>query len=158
MASLLTACEKPLPRNFADFTEDRIAREGTLARCNMTPEATLHDIECAHARRAASAIALRNERERREALELESEQKLAALRSEFAARERAQQAATVVALANEKAAYEALWRGEHGAQPGQDRFGGPGLAGVPRLPTASDAGPQLEEVVISRRLLPSSPH
>ena len=49
--------------------DDDIARDGTLARCNENRDETLNDIECANARRAAAAIALRAERERREALE-----------------------------------------------------------------------------------------
>ena len=88
MLCLLAGCEEPQPITFAEFMDDDIARDGTLARCNEDREATLADIECANARRAAAAIALREERARREALELESEQKLAQLRAEVE-RERA---------------------------------------------------------------------
>jgi hypothetical protein len=106
----LSACDKTVPpRNFADFMEDRIAREGTLARCNANQEATLNDIECANARRAAAAIALRRERDRREALERESAAKLDAIRDEFESRERAAQSAAAIAKAEQERAYEAMW-------------------------------------------------
>jgi len=108
--SLLAGCaEEPIPRPFAVFMEDRIAREGTLVRCNQNHEATLNDIECANARRAAATIALRYERERRETLERESERKLAALRAQIDVRQRAELEAAARAEAAEDEAYEALW-------------------------------------------------
>lgn len=111
VGGLVAACvEPPPPRTFNEFMEDRIAREGTLARCNEDARATLNDIECANARRAAATIALREERERREELELESERKLAALRDQMALRERAEREAAAAAEAAAQAAYEAFWR------------------------------------------------
>jgi hypothetical protein len=103
------ACDEPAPRTYTSFMEDRIAREGTLTRCRENPQIELNDIECANARRAESAIALRQERERREALEAESERKLAALRAEIAARDEAALAAQAAAAAALEAAYEAQW-------------------------------------------------
>ena len=108
---LLTACQAPQPRSFADFMEDRIARDGTIAHCNQNLEETLNDIECANARRAAAAIALRQERGRREAFELESERKLEALRYEMIERERIIRETTLAAARAEREAYEAMWRG-----------------------------------------------
>ena len=90
--------------------EDRIAMDGTIAHCNQNPEATINDIECANARRASVAIALRQERERHEALELESERKLEALRNEMVERERIVRETTLAAARAEREAYEALWR------------------------------------------------
>ena len=109
----LAACNEPQPRYFTEFMEDRIAREGTLARCNENREATLNDIECANARRAAGAIALQEERERRQSLEIESQAKLEALRAEI---ERERQRALDAQLAAEaaaKAAYDALWESKN---------------------------------------------
>jgi hypothetical protein len=166
--ALLVACaEEPPPRTFADFMEDRIAREGTLARCNANREATLYDIECASARRAAAAIALRQERDRREALEAESERKLAAMRDEVARRERAQREAEIAAEAAEKAAYEALWRasaaeaanGGVAAAPAQPNDG----LGFVQLPStvqtrgtesgsAEQQDPGLDEIAVPRPL------
>jgi hypothetical protein len=94
---VLTACSEPQPRTFADFIEDRMVMEGTLARCNADRVATLNDIECANARRAASAIALRIEQQRREDLERESERKLAELRDQLARREQAEREALAAA-------------------------------------------------------------
>lgn len=88
-ALLAVACSDPPPRSFQFFMEDSIARDGVLARCARDDAAAQTDIECANARRAALAVQLRRERERREQLERESEQKLEALRREIAAREKA---------------------------------------------------------------------
>jgi hypothetical protein len=147
----LSACHEPVaPRTFADFMEDRIAREGILARCNANREATLHDIECANARRAAASIALRHERERREALERESDLKLAELRRRLDEEQRRVAAAKLA----EEQAYEALWRGEFAA--GGDvaslepvRIPGRAPARTAAEPSAS--GSVLEEIVVPGR-------
>lgn len=144
--AVLAACEEPVqPRNFADFTEDRIAREGTLARCNANREATLNDIECANARRAAAAIALRQERDRREALERESEIKLADLRDRLATQERlAREAAEAQARAEERA-YDALWNGPgHALEPVT-------LPAGLQSRALESPGPRLEEVAVPDR-------
>ena len=44
--------------------EDGLARDGVLTRCNQDRDATLTDVECANARRAAAAVALEVERAR----------------------------------------------------------------------------------------------
>jgi hypothetical protein len=113
---LLAACEQPEPRTFAFFMDDSIARDGTLARCNEDPIGTTDDIECAHARRAALSIALRQERERREALEIESQRKIEELKQEMVERERIAREAALAAAREEREAYEAMWR-ERGAVP-----------------------------------------
>lgn len=105
----LTACEEPQPISFAEFMDDPIARDGTLARCNEDRDATVADIECANARRAAAAIALRDERARREALELESERKLAELRAQVELERAAAREAQLLAEAAARAAYDAQW-------------------------------------------------
>jgi hypothetical protein len=152
--ALLAACDEPQPRNFADFTEDRIAREGTLARCNADRDGTLNDIECANARRADAAIALRRERSRRELLEQESERKLASLRDQMALQDQRARDAERRAVEAEKAAYEALWD--------EDRNGGRDVAAAAypldlvEVPVAAravkptDSGPRLEEIVVPR--------
>lgn len=91
--------------------DDQIAREGTIAHCNQNPVETADDIECANARRAATTVALRAERDRREELERESERKLEALRSEMAERERIVRESTLAAARAEREAYERQWRG-----------------------------------------------
>jgi len=113
MCLMLAACEEPVPpRTYAEFMDDQIAREGTIARCDEDPEALARDLECANARRAAAAIALRQERERREALEVESQQKIEALKQEMVERERIATEAALAAARAEREAYEALWRGQ----------------------------------------------
>lgn len=97
--------------------DDRIAMDGTIAYCNENPEETINNIECANARRAAAAIALRQERERHEAFEIESERKLEALREEMAVREQIVREAAVAAARAEIEAYESMWA-EESADPG----------------------------------------
>jgi hypothetical protein len=124
---LLVACDEPVPRTFADFMEDSIARDGTLARCNANPEGTLHDLECAQARRAAASIALREEREKRAALELESQRKIDDLKQEMLERERIATEVALAAARAEREAYEAMWRAR-GAVP-DEVFGPEDVAG-----------------------------
>lgn len=106
---LLAGCEEPQPISFAEFMDDDIAREGTLARCNEYRDETAADIECANARRAAAAIALRDERARREALEQESERKLAQLREQVERERAAAREAQLLAEEARRAAYDAQW-------------------------------------------------
>jgi len=116
---VLSACEEPPPRTFADFMEDPIARDGTIARCNADREATLHDIECANARRALSAIALRQEREKREILERESEQRLEEYRRRLDEADRIAREAAREVIEAEREAYERRWS-EGAAQSAED--------------------------------------
>ena len=113
-ALVLAACYEPQPRSFTEFMEDRLAREGTIAICNRDPIASRTDIECANARRAEAAIALRMERERREEFERESERRLESLRREMAERERIARESALAAARAEREAYEAIWRGAAG--------------------------------------------
>ena len=89
LAAAIAACApEPRPRTVLDFMEDGLAREGVLTRCNQDRDATLQDVECSNARRAAAALAIEGERARAGDLEHRSERKLAALR-ELEAREAA---------------------------------------------------------------------
>lgn len=133
----LAACDEPQPRTFTDFMEDRIAMEGTLARCELDGRESLKDIECANARRAEAAIALRRERERRVELERESERKLAALKQQIEARDQAAYAAALAAEEAEKAAYEEQWKA--GFKPAD--IASPGEASAALFPTQADAAP-----------------
>jgi hypothetical protein len=112
-AGLLVAgcAPEPQPRSFADYLEDRMLMEGTLARCNSDRNGTHDDLECANARRAAVTIALRVEEAKREELERESERKLTELRDELARREQREREALAEAEAARQAAYEAIWKG-----------------------------------------------
>jgi hypothetical protein len=105
----LAGCEEPRPRTFTEFMEDDFAREGTLARCNQDRAASAGDLECANARRAAMAIALNEERVRREELEAESERLRAELRARIAQQQEAERRAREAAEAMERLAYEAQW-------------------------------------------------
>jgi hypothetical protein len=105
--------------------DDPIARDGTLARCNADPNGTADDLECANARRALLSIALSQERERREALEVESQRKIEELKIEMIERERIAHEAALAAARAEREAYEAMWR-ERGAVP--DEVFGPSAA------------------------------
>ena len=109
-AAALAACSpEPGPRTSFDFMEDGIAREGVLTRCNQNRDATLQDVECANARRAAAAIALEAERARASGLAHESEAKLLALRQREARQMAIEQDTAAAARAAAEAAYEARW-------------------------------------------------
>ena len=97
-----SACSPPPPRSYEFFLNDKIARDGTLARCDRDPVAAQTDIECANARRAALAVQLEEERARREALERESAARIEALRREFEAQRRAREEAEALARAAEE--------------------------------------------------------
>lgn len=99
-AALLAACSKPAqPRSFDFFLTDSIARDGTIARCERDPATAQGDIECANAQRAAVTVQLREERERREALERDSAARIEALRRQFEAESRARAEAAANAAA-----------------------------------------------------------
>jgi hypothetical protein len=150
VTSLATvACDEPPPRTFTDFMEDRIAREGTLARCEQDRTASRGDIECANARRAEAVIALREERERREESERESARKLAVLRRQIEARDEAALRAAAAEEAAKLAAYDAQWK--DGAPPGdgaETELGAPGAAEGPLPPVEGSGGaPQAPDFV-----------
>jgi hypothetical protein len=138
-AAFGAACEQHEPRSFNDFMEDAIARDGALARCGNEPSLA-NDIECANARRAASAVAVAQERAREAALERESERKLVAMRDRVAFEQRAERRAEAHAQAAAEAAYEAQWTDPSDpALPDQDIVAfavyGQVEGGRPRLPS-----------------------
>jgi hypothetical protein len=129
-ATTFAACApEPGPRTTFDFMEDGIAREGVLTRCNQNREATLQDVECANARRAAAAIAIEAERARESALARESEAKLLALRQREARRTAIEREAAAAARAAAEAAYEARWR-----NPAGDRGDDDGVTAAASVP------------------------
>jgi hypothetical protein len=133
----------PEPRSFADYLEDRMLMEGTLARCNADRNGTHDDLECANARRAAVTIALRVEEAKREELERESERKLTELRDELARREQREREAIAEAEAARQAAYEAIWKGNTIPDGAAELLGGqnqPAGSATPNRPApTSDA-------------------
>jgi hypothetical protein len=141
---LVVGCApKPQPRSFAEYLEDRMLMEGTLARCNADRNRTHDDLECANARRAAVTIALRVEEAKREELERESERKLTELRDELARREQREREALAEAEAARQAAYEAIWKGNTVPQGAAELVGGQnetaGNAAPDRPASTSDA-------------------
>jgi hypothetical protein len=108
-SALLAACEEAPPRGFIEYMEDAVAREATLVRCNQDRPGTALDVECANARRAAAAVAAREDHARRSALEEQSDRKRAELRAQIAAQQAAQRAAQEAAEQAARAAYEAQW-------------------------------------------------
>lgn len=110
VAALAACTPEPEPRSYHFFMEDSIARDGVLARCNLDRKAAQHDIECANARSAATAVQLHQERAQREALERESERKLEALRQQVEAQQLAAKEAARAAAEAAAAAYDAQWR------------------------------------------------
>jgi len=112
LAAFVAACAppQPEPRSVFDFMEDGLAREGALARCNQNRDATLNDVECVNARRAASMLAIEAEQARAGDLERESERKLVALRERSERQTEAERDASAAARSAAEAAYEAQWK------------------------------------------------
>jgi hypothetical protein len=103
------ACTEPQPRSYTFFMDDRIAREGTLARCNENPREAQFDIECANASRAQAATQLRLERERNAVLEEASRLEIERLTRERDERDRRARELAEDAMRQQVAAYEKLW-------------------------------------------------
>jgi len=102
----VAGCKGPEPRSYEYFLDDKIARDGVLARCEADPAAARTDIECANALRAALTIQLQEERARREALERESAERIESLRRQYEAERQArEEAAAAAARAAERALY-----------------------------------------------------
>lgn len=124
--------------------DDGLAREGVLTRCNQNRAATLDDVECINARRAAAVVALEQERSRAVDLERESERKLVALRERAERDAQAAARAAVAAQAAARAAYEARWRGANASPDAAAAAGGNaaptfGAPMGPVLPSMTDA-------------------
>jgi hypothetical protein len=133
-AAVVAACAPdPEPRSVLYFMDDGLAREGVLTRCNRDRDATLDDVECANARRAAAMIALEAERAKAAELERESERKLVALRERQARDAAAAEQAAADARAAAEAAYEAQWPGNL-RRPADDAGGAVPTFGVPPGP------------------------
>lgn len=150
LAAVTAACDRQAPRTFNDFMEDPIARDGAIARCNQDRDAAVNDIECANARRAAAAVAVREERERNEALAAESERKLRELRLELERAEEAARLAAEEAAAKARAEYEAQWNAAE--EPDEQQASAPSPPRETAAPVASIAGPP----VLPRRAAPAA--
>jgi hypothetical protein len=153
-ALLLGACSRPAPRTFDFFLADRMVREGVIARCDAHPLESQRDIECANARRAATAEQLQEEQAKRKELERESERKLEALRRQYAARivEREEKTAALAEAAPAAAV----------PPPTQPAFGAPlasPLVGAPSAPPveAPQGAPSAPPVEIGVETPPSPP-
>jgi hypothetical protein len=123
--------------------EDGYARDGVLTRCNHDRAATLDNVECANARRAAAAVAVQDERARQNVLDAQSERKLVAMRERAARDQEAEQEAVDAAKAAEDAAYEARWHGSSvaahdAADDGRPSLRRPELAVPEPEPPAND--------------------
>lgn len=127
--------------------DDRIAREGTLVRCNADREATAGDLECINARRAAAAIAARSEAAERERREAASEARLLAARQRYDAQQAAAREAELAAQAEEQRAYEAQWVEQPGEPVADDGETSTGAGSI-------DAKPILEPITLPRSALP----
>lgn len=144
LAVVLAACApQPEPRTVLDFMDDGLARDGVLTRCNQDRDATLNDVECANARRAAAAIALEAERARARQLEQESEATLLALRERDARVAAAEEQRAAAERAAAEAAYEARWPDTPDARPSADAVPAPaasfGAPVGPVLPSMSES-------------------
>jgi len=79
--ALLAGCApEPQPRSVAEFVDDPIFLEATMVRCNQDRDRTRYEAECVNARQAVAILEAREERERYQKLEAQSERKRQALR------------------------------------------------------------------------------
>lgn len=77
----LAACgEEPAPPSVQAFMDDPILLDATMVRCVANRDSVNYDPECVNAREAVERIGAAAEKERRAALEAESERKREALR------------------------------------------------------------------------------
>jgi len=72
--------EEPRPRTVTEFLDDPIVLEAAMVRCSQNRAESRYDAECVNARQAASIIAAKEERARREAFDAQSNRKREALR------------------------------------------------------------------------------
>jgi hypothetical protein len=78
---LLAGCSKePPPPSVSDFVDNPILLEAAVVRCGENRHETRYEAECVNARQAVSIIAERQDREKAEAFEVQSERKRQALR------------------------------------------------------------------------------
>ena len=84
--TLIAACSEELPpRTVQDFLDDPILLEAAVVRCAQSRAESRYEAECVNARQAISIIEAREERERAELLEEQSQRKREALRRTQAA-------------------------------------------------------------------------
>jgi hypothetical protein len=143
--SLLGCVDEPPPRSYVEFMDDRVAREGTLVRCNADRAATASDPECINARRAATTLAARADEAQRAQRDAASERRRMAARDYFAAQQAAQRQAESDARAQEELAYEAQWDDTANASDS------PAAAGDGRVATTA---PELEFIALPRSAVP----
>jgi len=138
-ALAVAACvPEPPPRTTADFLDDPIALEGTLARCNADRTRTLREPECQNAREAAHRISVEEEEERLRKLEAQSQRKLDELRAlQRAADEARERAEEAERRAEEAQLLRQLIEGGAGAPGGQT--GEPGGTPVTESPGGDPA-------------------
>ena len=151
---MLAACvEEPLPRSFVEFMDDSLAREGVLARCNADRAATAHDPECVNARRAAAAIAAREEAGQRERLEAQSEARLLAARQRADAQVEAERRAAMAAEAERQLAYEAQFEENNTVEVAAPESEPPLASPMPAAPASSSTA-LLEPVTLPSSVRP----
>lgn len=98
--------ERPPARSVADFMDDSIGLEATLARCNSERGKLRDDPECINARDANNRLAAAEKKERQRQLELESQRKRDAIRRRSEAAAQAQREAEEAAQRREELLYE----------------------------------------------------
>ncbi|MDH3373953.1 MAG: EexN family lipoprotein [Gammaproteobacteria bacterium] len=78
---IAAGCAKePPPRSVNEFMDDPIMLEAVVVRCAQNRVESRYDAECVNARQAVSIIEAKQERERRDAFEAQSDRKRQALR------------------------------------------------------------------------------
>ena len=100
---LFTGCsEEPQARSVREYVDNPQFLEAAVVRCARNRSQTRYDDECVNARQAVSVIEAREERSRRDKLEVQSQNKRDALRrTHVAASEARRRAAEMIRLQEE---------------------------------------------------------
>lgn len=148
--AVLSACsEPPPPRSVDELIENPIVLEAVMVRCAQNRDETRYDAECINARMATDRISAREEAERREAFEAQSERKRQALRRTQAAAAEARRRSAEARRRREEAEYLAQF-GElpPGALP-EEPPPGTGNEPIAVIPEPQDEQAASDDVVVT---------
>jgi len=135
--------EEPKPRSVNEFIENPMMLEAVVVRCGQNRSETRYDAECVNARQAVSVLEAREERDRRDAFEKESNRKRQALRRTQQAAAEARRRAAESERLRKEAEYLAQF-GELPPSPNDPAPAGTAAANAPSVlipePTDDAAG------------------
>ena len=142
---LLVACaEEAPPTSVGEFMENPRLLEATMVRCSQNRSTMKYETECVNARDAINRLERSEERERRAALEAQSERKRKALRATQEAAAAARRRAEEDQRQREEDEYLGMFEAESSGQASTAADPGYGVAPVNATPEPVDLSPQSE--------------